>query len=119
MDDEYQALVQRELMILRAKKEAAELFRREEVEKERREREERIEGERKKLEGTVEYWCESLREYYARATGEKGYREAFCGIQNILNLSRRKIGMEPLTSGELANMAGVPLPEGFSRTSPS
>lgn len=108
MADEYHAMVQRELMILRAKKEAAEIFRQEEAERERKELEEVEELKREDalrvLKNSTEVWCGVLRIKPDPSPSDVR------GVLRILNEYRKRAGESLWSMAELETATGRPLP---------
>lgn len=113
--DEYKLMVREELMRLRAKREAWELFQKEEVERERLAKEEEQKNALDSVESNTNWVIDVLKEthkdrpeifdlYLTRAT-------------KLVNKFRSKARYHPITEGELLDRAGVTrLPSAQSQT---
>lgn len=114
---EYQSMVQRELMILRAKKEAADVFRKEEVARERAEREEQLkielEEKKHKADGMLDVWSVEMRTYYKEHldNNRDEYYRVFKTILGIVNYYYNDAELQTITPLEFSEASYVPLPQ--------
>jgi hypothetical protein len=117
---EYEALVRRELMLLRAKKEAAELFRREEEARRMKEIEEELERQKQKeVDRAIQYtewsiqgiheWTERLQKSKSESLEKyaivwEQYKREIKGRISFVNTKRKSAGLDPVDLVELAEV---------------
>ena len=104
-------MVKRELMILRAKKEAADLFQKEQIEQQRLAREKEDEILRQKAtesaERQIDWVVESLRTNYKTMDHDEFFNSYLKRGRYVASYFRKILGLELITEDELLQRAGI------------